>query len=94
MKTVRMIMGLLVLVMTVAVLPVMADAPVEGRIGRAEVRFMEGMIDHHQMAIDMALDCSAREDVSDTCEPNVRRSSTRSNRKSSRCKLGCWHGIT
>lgn len=66
MKTVRMIMGLLVLVMTVAVLPVMADAPVEGRIGRAEVRFMEGMIDHHQMAIDMALDCSAREDVSDT----------------------------
>lgn len=43
-----------------------ADAPVEGRIGRAEVRYMEGMIDHHQMAIDMALDCLARTDVSDS----------------------------
>ncbi|MEP7291099.1 MAG: DUF305 domain-containing protein [Chloroflexota bacterium] len=52
--------------MTVAVLPVMADAPVEGRIGRAELRYMEGMIDHHQMAIDMALDCLARTDISDS----------------------------
>lgn len=34
-----------------------ADAPVEGRAGRAEVRFLEGMIDHHQMALDMATDC-------------------------------------
>lgn len=36
---------------------VYADAPVEGRAGRAEVRFLEGMIDHHQMALDMATDC-------------------------------------
>jgi len=36
---------------------VSADAPVEGRLGRAEMRFMEGMIDHHQMAIDMSMDC-------------------------------------
>jgi uncharacterized protein (DUF305 family) len=36
---------------------VFADAPIEGRTGRAEVRFMEGMIDHHQMAIDMANHC-------------------------------------
>ena len=34
-----------------------ADAPVDGRAGRAEVRFLEGMIDHHQMALDMAMDC-------------------------------------
>lgn len=34
-----------------------ADGPVTGRAGRAEVRFMEGMIDHHQMALDMAQDC-------------------------------------
>ncbi len=66
MKTFRMIIGFLLLVMTVAVLPVMADAPVEGRIGRAELRYMEGMIDHHQMAIDMALDCLARTDISDS----------------------------
>jgi uncharacterized protein (DUF305 family) len=67
MKTFRMILGLLTLMLVVIAAPAaMADAPVEGRIGRTEVRFMEGMIDHHQMAIDMALDCLAREDVSDT----------------------------
>jgi uncharacterized protein (DUF305 family) len=38
---------------------VLADAPVDGRAGRAEVRFLEGMIDHHQMALDMANDCLA-----------------------------------
>lgn len=34
-----------------------ADGPAGGRAGRAEVRFMEGMIDHHQMALDMAQNC-------------------------------------
>lgn len=34
-----------------------ADEPTDGRAGRAEVRFLEGMIDHHQMALDMATDC-------------------------------------
>ncbi|HRE48032.1 MAG TPA: DUF305 domain-containing protein [Aggregatilineales bacterium] len=37
-----------------------ADSPTEGRAGRAEVRFLEGMIDHHQMALDMANDCLAK----------------------------------
>jgi uncharacterized protein (DUF305 family) len=47
--------GLLALV---AVVPsALADEPVEGRGGRAELRFLEGMIDHHQMALDMANDC-------------------------------------
>jgi len=36
---------------------VSADAPIDGRAVRAEVRFLEGMIDHHQMALDMANDC-------------------------------------
>lgn len=36
-----------------------ADAPIEGRAGRAELRYMQGMIDHHQMALDMANDCLA-----------------------------------
>jgi uncharacterized protein (DUF305 family) len=36
---------------------VFADKPAEGRAGRAEVRFLEGMMDHHQMAVDMANDC-------------------------------------
>lgn len=34
-----------------------ADSPAEGRAGRAELRYMQGMIDHHQMALDMAADC-------------------------------------
>jgi uncharacterized protein (DUF305 family) len=36
---------------------VRADAPIDGRAGRAEIRFLQGMIDHHQMALDMANDC-------------------------------------
>ena len=32
-------------------------APASDRGARAEVRFLEGMIDHHQMALDMANDC-------------------------------------
>ncbi len=36
-----------------------ADAPTEGRAGRAELRYMQGMIDHHQMARDRASDCLA-----------------------------------
>jgi uncharacterized protein (DUF305 family) len=50
---------------------VFADAPVEGRAGRAELRFLEGMIDHHQMALDMANDCLAKattESVTTLCQ--------------------------
>jgi uncharacterized protein (DUF305 family) len=63
-----------VLTLTLAVLgfsAVMADGPVEGRPGRAEMRFLEGMIDHHQMAVDMATDCLAKattESVRTTCQ--------------------------
>lgn len=52
-------------------LPASADGPAEGRAGRAEMRFLEGMIDHHQMALDMATDCVARaasEVVRDLCQ--------------------------
>jgi len=47
----------LLVVFWLAVPIVMADGPITGRAGRAEVRYMEGMIDHHQMALDMAEDC-------------------------------------
>jgi uncharacterized protein (DUF305 family) len=56
MKTLRLL-ALVALMLTTSVLTARADAPVEGRAGRAEVRFLEGMIDHHQMALDMANDC-------------------------------------
>lgn len=50
---------LVVLVAMAATIPpsVRADGPIEGRAGRAEVRYLQGMIDHHQMALDMAADC-------------------------------------
>ena len=48
-----------------------AEGPVDGRAGRAEVRFLEGMIDHHQLALDMANDCLAKastETVTTLCQ--------------------------
>lgn len=65
MKTLRMILTAAGMLLSMSVLPALADAPVEGRIGRAEVRFLEGMSDHHQMAIDMANDCLMRTDISE-----------------------------
>ncbi|HYO87581.1 MAG TPA: DUF305 domain-containing protein, partial [Candidatus Limnocylindrales bacterium] len=49
----------------------LADGPIPGRAGRAEVRFLEGMIDHHQMALDMAnhcLDRASTDEVRALCE--------------------------
>lgn len=55
-----LIWSLVVAMLAVAVVPlVSADDMIEGRAGRAELRFLEGMIDHHQMALDMANDCLA-----------------------------------
>lgn len=51
------VMFVLFVALALAVPLVVADGPVAGRAGRAEVRYMEGMIDHHQMALDMAEDC-------------------------------------
>jgi len=66
MKKLNIILGMLSLGVVLMLAPAaLADVPTEGRIGRAEVRFMEGMIDHHQMAIDMAKDCLGRDDISD-----------------------------
>jgi uncharacterized protein (DUF305 family) len=60
MKMMRWVMLGLVIVALFGGLMVSADAPVEGRAGRAEVRFLEGMIDHHMMALMMANDCLAK----------------------------------
>lgn len=45
--------------------PILAKGPIESRAGRAEVRFMEGMIDHHQMALDMSADCLKKATATD-----------------------------
>jgi uncharacterized protein (DUF305 family) len=58
MKRQRLILAILAVLLTLGAAPAaFADGPIEGRAGRAEVRFMEGMSDHHQMALDMANDC-------------------------------------
>jgi uncharacterized protein (DUF305 family) len=58
------------LVVSLVTVVISADAPVDGRLGRAAVRFMEGMMDHHQMALDMANDCLAKagDEVKAICE--------------------------
>lgn len=53
----RVLKFCLALLLLLSVSAVFAGAPAEGRPGRAEVRFMEGIIDHHQMAIDMSNVC-------------------------------------
>jgi uncharacterized protein (DUF305 family) len=65
------ILGLFLLLALASFSAALADAPVDGRPGRAEVRFLEGMIDHHQMALDMANDClatAATGDVQAICQ--------------------------
>jgi uncharacterized protein (DUF305 family) len=62
--------GLLLLVLF-AVPLVSADEPIPERAGRAEMRFLEGMMDHHQMALDMANDClgkAATQAITMLCE--------------------------
>jgi uncharacterized protein (DUF305 family) len=66
-----LLLSVLTLIFAVGYSAVMADGPVEGRAGRAEMRFLEGMMDHHQMAVDMANDCLAKattESVRTTCQ--------------------------
>jgi uncharacterized protein (DUF305 family) len=61
----------LIVVLMVGALPAAADEPVDGRAGRAEVRFLQGMIDHHQMALDMAAHClerAATDDLKALCQ--------------------------
>ena len=61
MRKYSLFLSMLTIVFTVVIVPVaFADGPIEGRGGRAEVRFLEGMIDHHQMALDMVSDCLAK----------------------------------
>jgi uncharacterized protein (DUF305 family) len=58
MKKQRFLLLVVTIILTLGITPaVFADGPIAGRSGRAEVRFLEGMSDHHQMALDMANDC-------------------------------------
>lgn len=62
--------ALVLLVLLITVPLTLADAPTPDRAGRAEMRFLEGMMDHHQMALDMANDCLGKaqsEAVTDLC---------------------------
>jgi uncharacterized protein (DUF305 family) len=59
------------LLATIALPTALADGPIEGRAGRSEIRFLAGMMDHHQMAVDMAMDCfkkATTEALREICE--------------------------
>lgn len=61
MKKAQWLIGSLVLILlSVGVSSSLANGSMPGRAGRAEVRFLEGMMDHHQMALDMANDCVSK----------------------------------
>lgn len=71
----------------VAACPVQADGSISGRAGRAELRFLQGMIDHHQMALDMAEDCLAKtktEALVKLCQGVIQAQS----REIARCRSG------
>lgn len=59
MKRLWVVMVLWVMALNAWPLLSSAEGPTGGRAGRAELRFLQGMIDHHQMALDMANDCLA-----------------------------------
>lgn len=61
---------LTLLVLFVLAVPFVSAQGTDGN-QRAEIRYMEGMIDHHQMAVDMAQDCLAKagtQEVRDLCQ--------------------------
>ncbi len=71
MKKYLWMLMLISLVLAMFASVVSATGPIEGRAGRAELRFLEGMIDHHQMALDMANDClekATTESVTTLCQ--------------------------
>lgn len=95
MKKLSILLGLIII--AVAILPfslAQADGPIEGRAGRAEVRYLEGMIDHHQMALDMAQDCltkASTESVKALCQNIIDAQSTEI--ETMQGWLNNWYGI-
>lgn len=74
---------------------VFADGPSAGREGRAELRYMQGMIDHHQMALDMATDCITKgvtESVRTLCQNVIDEQSAEIS--TMQTWLQDWYGIT
>lgn len=56
MRKLTVVIAMAALLLTVG----LVSAQTLTRSERAEIRFLEGMIDHHQMALDMAADCVAK----------------------------------
>ncbi|KAB2864791.1 MAG: DUF305 domain-containing protein [Anaerolineae bacterium] len=95
MKKFNLLFGFMMMVVAILPLsPVQADGPIEGRAGRAEVRYLEGMIDHHQMALDMAQDCLTKaitESVKTLCQNIIDAQSTEI--ETMQGWLNTWYGI-
>lgn len=94
MKKRLIINSVLVLLLFAALVPVVhADDPVN-RTERAEVRFLVGMIDHHQMALDMAQDClmkASNESLLQVCQNIITNQQNEINEM--RGWLLIWYGI-
>lgn len=95
MKGSKWLMMMIALIGMIGATPgVYADGPIDGRAGRAEVRFLEGMIDHHQMALDMAGDCllhAQTESVTTLCQAILDAQSAEI--EMMRGWLSDWYGI-
>jgi uncharacterized protein (DUF305 family) len=96
MKTKTLLAFSLLLAMSLgALLSAQADSPAAGRNGRAEVRFLQGMIDHHQMALDMSADCLAKARAAElkTLCQNIIAAQSAEVEQMQRW-LSAWYGIT
>lgn len=85
----------LVALLAIGVFAVQGEGPVEGRVGRAEVRFLEGMMDHHQMALDMANDCiekAATDSVQTLCQNIITAQTAEIDQMKS--WLFAWYNVT
>lgn len=91
----KWMLSLILLLSLAAASPLAADDAIEGRSGRAEVRFLQGMIDHHQMALDMANDCldkAQSASVIQVCQAVIEAQSAEIEQM--RGWLLDWYGIT
>ncbi len=68
----RLVLWILLLASSLLVAPAaFADAPIEGSLGRDEIRYMTQMMDHHSMSVMMSNDCLTKaetEEVLSLCQ--------------------------
>lgn len=96
MNNLRLILASFALISTFSSLQfVLAGAPIEGRPGRDEIRYMTQMIDHHSMASMMASDCLTRaetEAVMTLCQSIIDKQTAEIQELQN--WLSAWYGVS